>query len=298
MLLPFQSPGSFWKGNLHGHSTASDGVLPPDEVCRRYRAAGYDFIAITDHYRAVYGFPIVDTRPYRTGDFTTLIGAEMHAPAISSGEDWHILAVGLPLDFPVLGEGETGAELARRCHAAGAFVAILHPHWYNLTLEDAQSIEVAHAVEVYNHGCMLTFDRGDGTSTLDALLTARRRIDVIAADDSHWYQPDGYGGWVMVKAEENTPEALQAALLAGAYYATQGPEIHDIRRDGDALEVQCSEAVNILALGPGARAVFEFGTGLTSARLALEPFAGDWCRVVVRDAAGRRAWSNPLWLED
>src|SRR5229473_3164042 len=37
------------KGNLHTHTTFSDGRLPADEVVARYRELGYDFLAITDH---------------------------------------------------------------------------------------------------------------------------------------------------------------------------------------------------------------------------------------------------------
>ena len=44
-LSAFTAPGRFWRGNLHTHSTRSDGVVSPEEVCRRYRAEGYDFLA-------------------------------------------------------------------------------------------------------------------------------------------------------------------------------------------------------------------------------------------------------------
>ena len=37
------------KGNLHCHTTVSDGDAGPEEVCRLYAAKGYDFLAITDH---------------------------------------------------------------------------------------------------------------------------------------------------------------------------------------------------------------------------------------------------------
>ena len=39
------------KGNLHTHTTLSDGDLPPEEVCRSYADQGYHFISITDHER-------------------------------------------------------------------------------------------------------------------------------------------------------------------------------------------------------------------------------------------------------
>ncbi|MDP1620329.1 MAG: PHP domain-containing protein, partial [bacterium] len=53
----FTAHGRFWRGNLHTHSTRSDGVLAPEEVCRRYKAEGYDFIALTDHFVGIYGYP-------------------------------------------------------------------------------------------------------------------------------------------------------------------------------------------------------------------------------------------------
>ena len=40
-----------YKGDTHLHSNRSDGEGTPFEVGCAYRAAGYDFIAITDHHR-------------------------------------------------------------------------------------------------------------------------------------------------------------------------------------------------------------------------------------------------------
>src|SRR5210317_1417560 len=95
----FANPGKFYRGNIHTHSTLSDGTLEPAEVCRRYKAQGYDFISLTDHFMGPFDYPIADTRPFRDDDFTTIIGAELHSGANSLGEIWHILAVGLPFDF-------------------------------------------------------------------------------------------------------------------------------------------------------------------------------------------------------
>lgn len=293
----FARPGRFWKGNIHTHSTASDGVRPPEAVCATYREAGYDFLALTDHFMAKYGFPIVDTRPFRTGRFTTLLGAELHAPATALGEIWHILAVGLPADFAPATAGEDGPALAARALAAGAFVAIPHPAWYGLTAEDAAAIPGAHAVEVYNHTSQLRTERGDGVQFADQLLASGRRIGLIAVDDAHFACMDAFGGWLMVKAETNEPEALLAALKDGAFYATQGPLIHDIAWGEDEVEITCSPAASVMLLGRGSRATQVVAPGTTRARL---PFgghrAGGYARVVVADAAGRRAWGNPVFF--
>jgi hypothetical protein len=293
----FSAPGRFWKGNIHTHTNASDGALGVAEVCATYREAGYDFLAITDHFLPKYRFPIVDTRPFRAPGFTTILGAELHAPATALGEMWHILAVGLPADFAPTPPEETGPELAARALAAGAFVAIPHPGWYALTTADARSLPGAHAVEVYNHTSQLRTERGDGVYLADQLLAEGRMVNLIAVDDAHFKSPDAFGGWVMVKATANAPEALLAALKAGHFYATQGPQIHDVTWEADAVEVTCSAAASVMVLGRGSRAAQSVGLCQTRARLPLEALkGGGFARVVVADAAGRRAWANPVRL--
>ncbi len=300
----FTAPGRFWRGNLHTHSTRSDGVLSPEEVCRRYRAEGYDFLALTDHFVGAYAYPIVDTTPYRSDDFTTILGAELHSGAMSNGELWHILAVGLPPDFapsdspdfhPKPGQ-ETAAELAARAVAAGAFVAIAHPQWSGLTLADARGVTAAHAVEIYNHGCANGCDRPDGFAIADLLVSEGRRLTMVATDDAHFYEPDHFGGWVMVKSPENTPEALLSALKSGDFYSSQGPELRDIRLYDDRIEVDHSAVAAMIVQGQGTAARAVHGHSMTTSALDLTRFGNSpWLRITLMDAAGKRAWSNPIW---
>ncbi|MEM7058899.1 MAG: phosphotransferase [Pseudomonadota bacterium] len=302
----FAKPGKFFRGNIHTHSTLSDGALDVGEVCRRYAAEGYDFVCMTEHLVGRYDYPIADTRPFRTDDFTTILGAEVHTGQLANGEIWHILAIGLPLDFerPVapdfkgVNAPESGADLARRCRDAGAFVAIAHPQWYNLTLADAMTIKAAHAVEIYNHGCYIECDRPDGWAIMDLLVSYGRRLSACATDDAHFKGPDHFGGWVMVKAEANDPDALVAALKNGTYYSSQGPLLHDLWIEDDQINVRCSPVDRVMAVGAGAAARFAYGSGMAEAALPLTRFeAGGWVRIVVADALGKRAWSNPIWLD-
>jgi hypothetical protein len=150
-------------------------------------------------------------------------------------------------------------------------------------------------VEIYNHTSQVRTDRGGGASLADRLLTDGRRVSLIAVDDAHFACEDWFGGWVMVKAAENEPEALLAALKAGHFYATQGPSIHDIAWEGDSVEVTCSPAASIMVLGRGSRAAQSVAPFQTRARLPIAALrAGGFARVVVADAQGRRAWSNPI----
>lgn len=293
-LAAFTQPGRFHRGNLHTHSTRSDGAWPVEEVVGFYRRAGYDFLCLTDHFLAEYGFPITDTAAFRRDDFTPILGAELHAPRTAKGHDWHIVAVGLPADFAPTAADETGPALAARAAAAGAFVGIAHPSWYGLSPEDALSLDAAHAVEVYNHTAQLATDRGESWWLADELLARGRMLAAYAADDAHFHHGDGAGGWVQVKAVDREPATLVAALRAGAFYASQGPEIRDLALVGTRLEVACTPARSIVVVGAGWESVHAHGLQLTRATLDLAPLASPWARLIVTDPAGRRAWTGPF----
>jgi hypothetical protein len=298
--LPFGLPGRFWRGNLHGHSTYSDGRLPVEEVCRRYQQAGYDFISVTDHFLPQYQYPITDTRPFRNAEFTTLIGAELHAGQTELGGMWHILAVGLPLDFAPPAENEDGPAIAARALATGAFVAAAHPQWYALTERDLEALGPVHAIEVYNGVAIDHNDRADSWHITDIMLGRGVRYLAYAADDFHFIQghDDFARGWVWVKSEANEPDALLAALRAGHFYSSTGPEIYDVElRAGAEAVVRCSPADWVFVTGKGPASVSVGGHGLTEVTLDLRKFNSPYARVTVRDALGGRAWTNPIWLD-
>jgi predicted metal-dependent phosphoesterase TrpH len=292
----FAAPGQFYKGNIHTHSNRSDGRLPPEEVCRRYRDAGYDFLCISDHFLEKFGFPLTDTEAFRTETFSTILGAELHAPATHLGDLWHILAVGLPGDFAATRADEAGPQLAARAAAAGAFIGIAHPQWYGLDFTDGLALDAAHAVEIYNHACEMLSARPDGVSFFDDLLRRGRRLGLYAADDAHFYNADAFGGWVNVKSESLDPSALVAALKQGNHYSSQGPEIFAVEWSGDRIRVVTSPVRSLVLAGPRATAVAVHGSNLTEADLDPGIFRNSWCRLVVTAEDGRRAWTQPEYL--
>lgn len=297
--MPFDQPGQFYKGNLHTHSTESDGILSPETVCSRYKEAGYDFIALTDHFLKQYKYPMTDTTFYRDSDFTTLIGAELHAGRTELDQMWHILAVGLPLDFAPPSDDETGPQIAARAMDAGAYVAAAHPAWYSLTENDIRSLGDIHAIEVFNGTSVNHNDRAESWHITDTLLGQGHRYTACATDDAH-FMPDRLDfmlGWVWVKSQSLDPDALLNALKQGHYYSSTGPMLHHIERVGDGLYVRCSPADRIFVTGKASTAISEPGGGLlTEAEFSLKKFRSPYCRVTVRDGYGRRAWSNPIWL--
>lgn len=298
--LPWNQPGRFYKGNIHCHSNRSDGILPPAEALSVYRDAGYSFVALTDHFMEKFGYPVTDTREYRTDTFTTLLGAELHAPRTELGDDWHILAVGLPVDFAPTSPNENASELAARAAEAGAFIGIPHPAWYGLTIADALSIPVAHAIEIY--GVDLS-DRAESWYLSDALSARGHRLTSYAADDYHFAGfagiPEGRGrhSWIQVRSARLDPGALLAALKAGHYYSSQGPEVYELAIVGNELHLTCSRAQAIYLTGRTSRCDYRLGDFLTRVTFPLEKFRGSYCRVTIVDDRGKRAWTNPIWLD-
>ena len=74
-------------GDMHMHSTRSDGKEHPFIVAANYRKVGYDFMAITDHRKY---YPSLDTRDFYAPlglDVKFYPGEEIHLP----GNDIHIV---------------------------------------------------------------------------------------------------------------------------------------------------------------------------------------------------------------
>lgn len=299
--LPFDKAGKFYRGNIHGHSNISDGRKTVPEVINLYQSAGYDFVSITDHFLASYGFPITDTTAYRSDSFTTIPGAELHIGSIKFGGIWHLVAVGLPHDFAPYPEGETPAQLVKRALDTGAFVSVPHPNWYTLTTEDVLSLGQVHAVECYNATAEGHNDRAYSWHFVDTLVSMGLRISSPAVDDTH-YEPnrdDFARGWVYVKSESLTPDALVTALKAGHYYSSTGAQLHHIDITPDKkVRVTCSPAEAIQVTGYGAWVERVSGHGLTYHEFDISKWRNlSYCRVTVINREGGRAWSNPVWFE-
>jgi hypothetical protein len=90
---------------------------------------------------------------------------------------------------------------------------------------------------------------------------------------------------------------LLAALKAGHYYSSTGPEIHSIQLETDRVTIRCSPVSKVLVTGSIPGKQVRDGQNLAACSLSLEMLqASSYIRVTVADAAGKRAWSNPIWL--
>jgi hypothetical protein len=305
-LLKGGEAGRFFRGNLHCHSSKSDGLIGPEEVAGAYRDAGYDFICLSDHFEAEYGWQITDTRTLRDEHFTTIVGAELSSGPWDERDVYWVTAAGLPPDFEAP-PADDHAGAIRRAAERGAFLIMLHPGLNNLPLESAgrlPGLDSVHAVEIYNHhlATLANPDGANGAYMLDGLLEQGYRVLVNAGDDAHFDDAkDRFGGWVEVHCDRLDPDALLRSLKTGRYYSTQGPSFRELLSDGERLRVETSEVYAITLTGGGDRwqsgqeHTSEGGEPITQADLDLTPFRGSYCRVTVVDLHGRRAWSNPIW---
>jgi hypothetical protein len=173
--------------------------------------------------------------------------------------------------------------------------------WYLMTDRDVLALGPVHAVEIYNAGCHDDNDSADSTYMLDLVLEQGMRVTACATDDAHFVPNthDRAAGWVMVKSEALEPDALLGALKSGHYYSSTGPVIHDMQVEpGNKLTIHCSPAERVFLIGARAKYQAVGGQGVTEAEFDLSNWPSPWARVVVRDAAGKKAWTNPVWLNE
>jgi hypothetical protein len=303
---PFEAEGTWLRCALHAHTTNSDGELAPALLVRHYEWAGYDVLAITDHW--------VRTDEPGTKKLLVIPSTELNAIAPTREHDAHVLALGLSVD-PELPASDFAPlqEVVDWIGANGGLPFLAHTYWSGLRTEQWWDCEGLLGIEVYNTGCELELGRGDSSLHWDEALEHGRLLSGLATDDSHHPGFDSGFAWTWVRAAEKTQEAVLQALRDGLFYGSTGPEIRGLELDDHTVVVRCSPAASVtLYTGRthGARAnaghlgypnhsdILERNDDglITAVRLNRPYDGGRYGRVEVLDAQGRKAWTNPLWI--
>jgi hypothetical protein len=289
---PFELPGHWYKGNLHTHTTQSDGRHSPEEQCAWYKSHGYDFIAITDHW--------VHTRGTKSasGDWLTLTGSELHGPG------YHMLALGLR-ELPAAALEADPSALAAEVRRLGGLPFFAHPYWTGQASASVCATRVIVGIEVYNSVCDHLIGKGYSRVQWDEALATGARLWGLAVDDSHGYVNEEGFGFIMVRAQTFDEASLLEAIRTGAFYASTGPAITDLRLTTDengqpALSVNCSPCrfITFYGAGPtGSRFAANNGEEISQAVMTISE-EQVFLRVECEDQAGRIAWSNPLYVRD
>ena len=81
----------WYKGNIHTHTTKSDGDEDPEKVCEWFENHGYDFLVLSDHNHLT----ILDHGELGRTSLTLIPGEEVTAFASSNMAPVHIGAIGI-----------------------------------------------------------------------------------------------------------------------------------------------------------------------------------------------------------
>jgi len=317
--------GPFLKGQLHAHSAGSmDSETPPEKVVRWYSDRGFDFLVLTDHNRI--------TRAPETPSMMVLPGVELtinlrtcepppprgrncllHMNALLperpfAQEPWW------PRSRSVRREDLYGMELLEASRL-GAIAQLNHPNFHfaadtelltTLVAAGVSMVEIANeAYDSQNEG-----DEAHASTeaTWDAALTQGAHVLGTATDDAHDYFEDpktaaafpkaytGDKGFVMVRADR-TARSIREALERGDFYASTGLVLEraDVSPEKIALEAYAKRLVWFEVIGEHG-GVFRAEAGRS---ISFDPrtIASRYVRVRVTDAAGRHAWTQPVWNE-
>lgn len=288
----FQPGKPFFKGNLHCHTTQSDGVLSPDEVKKLYRDLGYDFLAITDHRT-------VTEETHQESGMLILSGIEMDF--MLPAEALHLLGIGIDqrISRYDLSRGPQFAiDSFRRC---GGRAIVAHPAWSLNTPTTLGALCHVTAAEIYNSVSTMPWngDRADSSILLDIAAMHGAFFNFVASDDSHQYNGEAGRAFTMVQADALTQESLFEALDAGRFYCSQGPQFEQITVEGGFVKVACSPVSTIVFYSNLVWSAqrCHSGVDLTFASYDLRQSHGEsYVRVQLIDSMGRSAWSNPIRL--
>lgn len=297
----FSSDGQWYKGNLHAHTTLSDGNKTPQELAESYRAAGYQFLAITDHN-------LFAAYPELSGpDFLMLPAVERDIRP--RGELYHCIhAVGLeeqdcPVsvqtqleEYSITQPDKEWQSLVDEMRAAGQLVILAHPVWSRMSLEELLGLEGSLGIELYNHTSEVKSRTGWSDYLIDCCLRAGQKPLLFASDDCHCDPgaEDRFGGWIQVKAQALTQQEILRQIRRGNFYASTGPEIYDLSVDGDVLCLECSPCESIHFITYECRGKSLYQSGITS---GLYRMTGEetFVRCECIDKQGRRAFTNPVY---
>lgn len=280
----------FYKGNLHTHTTISDGVHTPEEAMAEYQAHGYDFMAITDHWK------VGGERKYE--NMLVLPGVEYDFTFPT--QVLHVVSI-YPDAAMAAGveRGMDHRDVIRHVNQCGGVNIAAHPAWSLNTHDFLCGLEGVEISEIYNSLSNEPFNspRGDGSGILDVTAANGKLYRLVATDDTHFYQGEQCMSYTMVQAEELTVDGILNGLKSGRFYASQGPEFLNVEMEDGKMIVEtspvcmCTFVSNRYWVGGRCRT----GENMTRQVYELQP-GEKFIRCVITDSQGRKAWTSPLAL--
>lgn len=240
--MPCPAGAAQWlRGDLHAHSTYSDGDSPPADVVAEAERLGLDFFALTDHDGSMAGLPVHWSDPgYVSDDVVLLYGMEW-TTALGHANVW----AAAPFDYEPLWaahKSRDAAAAAMAAHDAGALFSINHPQEFVICPWRYPTIFEADCAEIWNAMYSLPgMNRMAAHTFWDNLLLQGRRITAVGGSDTHhlkkWmsllYDMAMPTTWVW--AQERSGEAILSAIKDGHVtisYASDAPRL-ELAADAD-----------------------------------------------------------------
>lgn len=299
---------NWYQGNLHCHTTNSDGDSTPAVVAGFYRDMGFDFVALTDHNHL--------TQPSEGGDLGPKFLVLPSSEYTSGFNDIPVHVNGIGLNRPVLVEPASSVLDALRrgveqCKLQDALCMLNHPNWcWAFGAAEMAQAGGAHLFELFNGSYTCNSEgspsRPSTEAMWDELLSQGIRIWGAASDDCHSYKILPFNphrdppasGWVVVRAASLTQAALIASLKAGDFYATTRILLEDVLVEKAKLSLRIKPwgEIHFLTsfIGRGGK-VLKQQEGLHP----VYEFKGDegYVRARVNCSDGHRAWTQPVFPE-
>ncbi|MDA0349208.1 MAG: CehA/McbA family metallohydrolase [Verrucomicrobia bacterium] len=254
IVLSGCSSKQWYKGNTHTHTVlCGHADSTPEVVTKWYHDRGYNFLCLSEHN--IFIDPADVPMPAgKRDDFILIPGEE-----ITGGGHAHTTALNTAgLVDPSLqkADGASKTEVIQ-AHVHGTLQqhghAILnHPNFnYMNTAEDIRPVKGLHMFELHNgHPKVHNFGDAEHISVeamWDQLLTDGMLIYGVSSDDAHSFQklaPDESNpgrGWVMVRSESLTPDAITDAMLHGDFYATSGVMLSELESTTSKINLKVDE---------------------------------------------------------
>ncbi|MFA9455061.1 MAG: CehA/McbA family metallohydrolase [Candidatus Aminicenantaceae bacterium] len=298
-----REPLQWYRGNLHTHTTHSDGDTQPEGVIQWYRDHGYDFLSITDHN---FLLKVEDYSHLQDEGFLLISGNEISDGY--EGRSLHLLALGLHDETlkPVGGDGilSTLQNNVSAIRKAGALPVLAHPNFtWAFGAEELIGIEGCVLFEVLNAHPSVN-NQGDdtrpGTEEMwDTALSAGKRIYGIGTDDTHKIATYPGKSWTMVRAPELSEPALLEALENGDFYVSTGVELDEYRVTGSAVRIRIREEREVSYrtsfIGEGGEILAESDS--VKPKFKLSPGAL-YVRARIVDSNGKLALTQPVFFVD
>jgi hypothetical protein len=281
---PYLRDGFTWlRGNLHAHTTLSDGSLPPEEVIAAYERLGYDFLAISDHDL------LVPPRDYQARTKMVLVPADE-----VTRDGPHILSVNLR---ELVAPDADRQRVIDDASTQGGFTVLNHPNWQehfnHFPQELMERLTGYLGIEIYNGVIERLEGSALATDRWDRLLASGRRVWGFAHDDSHAVGDIGRG-WNVVQAADRSVEAICEAIRHGRFYASTGVEITRIEEENGVLSITAPNAQRIRFLGAFGRELYYVDDSQASYRVTGDE--GAYLRAECYGEGIRAAWTQPFFL--